>query len=57
MIDRRLHEICSFSVITHPIDDSVRAFDRRWGFRDLPSDPLGAMVVRNVNVEASGNGG
>ena len=51
---RASHEIGSFGVITHPIDDSVRAFYRRWGFQDLPSDPRGAMIVRIVDLEASG---
>ena len=51
---RASHEIGSFGVITHPIDDSVRAFYRRWGFQDLPSDPRGAMIVRIVDLEANG---
>ena len=51
---RASHEIGSFGVITHPIDDSVRAFYRRWGFQDLPSDPRGAIIVRIIDLEASG---
>lgn len=47
-------EIGSFGVITHPIDDAVRDFYRRWGFEDLPGDPRGAMIVRIVDLEASG---
>lgn len=47
-------EIGSFGVITHPIDDAVRGFYRRWGFEDLPGDPRGAMIVRIVDLEASG---
>ena len=33
--------------ITHPLDDSVRAFYARWGFQDLPFDPRRAMMVRH----------
>ena len=31
---RASHEIGSFGVITHPIDDTVGAFYRRWGIQD-----------------------
>ena len=51
---RASREIGSFGVITHPIDDSVRTFYRRWGFQDLPFDPRGAMIVRIVDLEANG---
>ncbi len=51
---RASREIGSFGVITHPIDDTVRAFYRRWGFEDLPGDPRSAMIVRIVDLEASG---
>jgi GNAT superfamily N-acetyltransferase len=51
---RASREIGSFGVITHPIDESVRAFYRRWGFEDLPGDPRGAMIVRIIDLEASG---
>jgi GNAT superfamily N-acetyltransferase len=51
---RASREIGSFGVITHPIDESVRAFYRRWGFEELPGDPRGAMIVRIIDVEASG---
>jgi len=44
----------SFGVITHPIDDEVRAFYGKWGFQDLPFDPRRAMIVRMVDLEASG---
>jgi predicted N-acetyltransferase YhbS len=47
-------EIGSFGVITHPIDDQVRAFYSRWGFQDLPFDPRRAMIVRIVDLELSG---
>ena len=51
---RASREIGSFGVITHPIDDSVRAFYGRWGFRDLPFEPHRAMIVRMVDLERSG---
>jgi GNAT superfamily N-acetyltransferase len=47
-------EIGSFGVITHPIDDQVRAFYSRWGFQDLAFDPRRAMIVRMVDLELSG---
>jgi len=47
------HEIGSFGVITHPIDDLAREFYRRWGFQDLPFDPRRAMIVRMVDLERS----
>ena len=47
-------QIGSFGVITHPIDDTVRAFYRRWDFRDLPFDPNRAMLVRMIDLERSG---
>jgi GNAT superfamily N-acetyltransferase len=51
---RASREIGSFGVITHPIDDRVRAFYSRWGFQDLPFDPRRAMIVRMVDLEKSG---
>jgi GNAT superfamily N-acetyltransferase len=51
---RASREIGSFGVITHPIDDQVRAFYGRWGFQDLPFDPHRAMIVRMVDLERSG---
>jgi GNAT superfamily N-acetyltransferase len=38
-------------VITHPLDDNVRAFYARFGFQDLPFDPRRAMMVRMVDLE------
>ena len=51
---RASREIGSFGVVTHPIDDSVRAFYRRWRFVDLPFDPQGAMIVRIIDLEKAG---
>lgn len=44
----------SIGVITHPLDDSVRAFYAKWGFRDLPFDPRRAMMVRMVDLKKNG---
>ncbi len=51
---RAARQIGSFGVITHPIDDGVRAFYRRWGFVDLPFDPRRAMIVRIIDLELAG---
>jgi predicted N-acetyltransferase YhbS len=48
------HEIGCFGVLTHPLDDSVRAFYTRFGFETLPFDPKRSMVVRIVDLERSG---
>jgi ribosomal protein S18 acetylase RimI-like enzyme len=44
----------SVGVITHPLDDGVRAFYGKWGFRDLPFDPRRAMMVRMVDLRKNG---
>jgi hypothetical protein len=49
-----LHASCSvgsLGVITHPVDEDVRRFYRRWGFQDLPFDPRRAMLVRMVDLQ------
>lgn len=51
---RASREIGSFGVITHPVDDEVRAFYRRRGFVDVPFDPRQAMIIRMVDLEKSG---
>jgi GNAT superfamily N-acetyltransferase len=51
---RASHDVGSFGVITHPIDDQVRAFYARWGFEELPFDPRRAMIVRMADLEKSG---
>jgi len=51
---RASRDIGSFGVITHPIDDQVRAFYAKWGFHDLPFDPRRAMIVRMVDLDSSG---
>jgi hypothetical protein len=46
--------IASFAVITHPLDDGLRSFYRRWGFEDMPFDPHRAMIVRIAELELAG---
>jgi GNAT superfamily N-acetyltransferase len=41
----------SVGVITHPLDDDVRSFCAKWGFKDLPFDPRRAMIVRMVDLK------
>lgn len=49
-------EIGCFCVLTHPLDDDVRNFNRSFGFEDLPFDPAGSMAVRIVDLEHNGLG-
>ena len=51
---RASREVGSFGVITHPIDEQVRQFYRRWGFEDVPFDPRRSMIVRMIDLEKSG---
>lgn len=51
---RASREVGSFGVLTHPIDEQVRQFYRRWGFEDVPFDPKRSMIVRMVDLETSG---
>ncbi len=51
---RASREVGSFGVLTHPIDDRVRQFYRRWGFEELPFDPRRSMIVRMIDLEKSG---
>ncbi len=53
---RASRDVGSFGVITHPLDEQVRAFYARWGFEDLPFDPKRAMIVRMADLEKSGLG-
>lgn len=41
-------------VLTHPLDDEVRDFYRRFGFEDLPYDPRRSMIVRIVDLKHNG---
>jgi GNAT superfamily N-acetyltransferase len=47
-------DVGSMGVITHTVDEPVRAFYARWGFRDLPFDPRRAMIVRMVDLVQNG---
>jgi GNAT superfamily N-acetyltransferase len=51
---RASREVGSFGVITHPLDEPIRAFYRRWGFEDVPFDPRQSMIVRMVDLAKSG---
>lgn len=47
-------EMGCFCVLTHPLDDGVRAFYRSFGFEDLPFDPARSMAVRIIDLLHSG---
>jgi GNAT superfamily N-acetyltransferase len=54
---RASRDVGSFGVITHPIDDQVRAFYAKFDFEDLPFDPRRGMIVRMIDLEKSRIGG
>jgi predicted N-acetyltransferase YhbS len=43
-----------FCVLTHPLDDSVRAFYSRFGFETMPGDPDASMAVRLKDLKNNG---
>lgn len=43
-----------YGLITHPLDDSVRAFYQHYGFQDIPYDPERAMIVRVADLRVNG---
>ena len=45
-----------FCVLTHPLDEGVRAFYRSFGFEDLPFDPARSTAVRIVDLMHNGLG-
>ena len=47
-------DIGCFGVLTHPLDDTIRTFYRRFGFEDLPHDPAGSMIVRIADLVRNG---
>jgi predicted N-acetyltransferase YhbS len=51
---RVAREIGCTCVVTHPLDDGVRAFYAKFGFEDLPFDPERSMAVRIVDLERNG---
>jgi predicted N-acetyltransferase YhbS len=46
-------EIGCFCVLTHPLDDDVRALYAAFGFEDLPFDPARSMAVRIADLVRS----
>jgi GNAT superfamily N-acetyltransferase len=50
---RASQSVGSVGVITHPLDDDLRGFYSKWGFRNLPFDPRRAMIVRMIDLERS----
>ena len=50
---RASHDVASWGVIVHPLDESLRAFYAQFGFEDLPFDPHRAMVVRMADIKAA----
>jgi len=42
-------------VVTQPIDPAARAFYLRWGFRELPGDPKGALILPTKELLAGGS--
>jgi predicted N-acetyltransferase YhbS len=53
---RASHDVASWGVILHPLDDGLRDFYAGFGFQELPFDPRCAMVVRMVELEAAMGG-
>ena len=53
---RASHEVGSFGVLTHPLDEALRGFYRRWGFEDVPFDPRRSMIVRMTELAKNGIG-
>lgn len=40
-----------FCILTHALDDQVRAFFSTFGFEDIPGDPAGGMAIRLIDLE------
>jgi predicted N-acetyltransferase YhbS len=53
---RLSEEVGCFCVLTHPLDDHVRALYAAFGFEDLPFDPGRSMAVRIADLVRSGFG-
>lgn len=51
---RVAQDIGCVCVLTHPLDDQVRSFYRRYGFENLPFDPSASMAVRIVDLQRNG---
>lgn len=51
---RLSREVGCFCVLTHPLDDELRALYARFGFEDLPFDPARSMAVRICDLLHNG---
>ncbi len=51
---RLSNDIGCFGVVTHPLDDEVRAFYNQFGFETLPFDPNRSMIVRITDLIHNG---
>ena len=49
-------QVGCFCVLTHPLDDVVRARYAAFGFEDLPFDPARSMAVRIADLVRNGFG-
>ncbi|HRD95361.1 MAG TPA: GNAT family N-acetyltransferase [Rubrivivax sp.] len=49
-------QVGCFCVLTHPLDEDVRALYASFGFEDLPFDPARSMAVRIADLVRSGFG-
>jgi predicted N-acetyltransferase YhbS len=53
---RLSEQVGCFCVLTHPLDDDLRALYAAFGFEDLPFDPARSMAVRITDLVRSGFG-
>lgn len=51
---RLSREVGCFCVLTHPLDDELRALYTRFGFEDLPFDPARSMAARICDLLYNG---
>ena len=51
---RVAEDLGCFALITHPLDDDVRAFYRQFGFVELPHDPHRSMAAKVSDLRTSG---
>ncbi|MET4897909.1 GNAT family N-acetyltransferase [Sphingomonadaceae bacterium jetA1] len=49
-------QVGCFCVLTHPLDDEVRAFYGSFGFEELPFDPGRSMAIRINDLKHNGIG-
>ncbi len=49
-------QVGCFCLLTHPLDDDVRALYAAFGFEDLPFDPARSMAARIADLVRSGFG-